>query len=68
MGYPPVMEMATRSAAFTEVVVIFATNPGHHRLETGQLVLKVLQSVMENVYFGVLLPNHLAKVATLTKS
>ena len=62
------MEMATRSATLPKVVVIFATNPGHDGLEAGQLVLKVLQGIVENVDLGVLLSNYLTKVATLTKS
>ena len=65
---PSFMQMTARSAAFPKVVVILATDSGHDRLETGQLVLQVLQSVVENVYRGVLLPNYLTKVATLTES
>ena len=68
MGNPSFMEMATGSVTLSEVVVVFTTDPSHDRLEAGQLVFKVLHSIMENVEFGILLPNHLTKVATLTES
>ena len=51
-----------------KVLIELSGNTSHDLLEAGQLVLKVLQSIMENVYFGVLLSNHLTKVATLTES
>ena len=68
MGNPPLVELASRGRATTKVLVELTSNASHDLLEPGQLVLKVLQSVMENVYFGVLLTNHFTKVATLTKS
>ena len=51
-----------------KVVVELSGNTGHDLLEAGQLVLKVLQGVMKNIDFGVLLSNHLTKVVTLTRS
>ena len=68
MGNPPFVELTSGSRAPTEVLVELTSNASHDLLEAGQLVLKVLQGVMENIYFGVLLPNHFTKVATLTKS
>ena len=60
MGYPSLVKMTARDAALTEVVVIFATDPGHHRFETGQLVLEILDGVVQDVEFRGLLSNHLA--------
>ena len=68
MGNPSIMELARRGRALTKVVVKLSRHAGHDLLEASQLVLEVLQSVMENVYLGVLLTNHLTKVATLTGS
>ena len=68
MQNPSLMELADRDFALTEVVIELVNDTSHDRLEAGQLVLKVLQSVMENIDLGVLLSNHLAKVAMLTKS
>ena len=51
-----------------EVVIELTSNTRHDVLETGQFVLEILQGIVENVYFGVLLSNHLTKVATLTES
>ena len=62
------MELTTSGPGLAKVIVELTSNASHDLLETSQLVLKVLQGVMENVYFGILLPNYLAKVATLTKS
>ena len=62
------MELASRGRILPKVIVELTGDPGHDLLETGQLVLEVLQSVMKKVDFGVLLPNHLTKVATLTES
>ena len=68
MVHPSFVKMTTGSTTLPEVVVILTTDSGHDLLETSQLVFKVLQGVMKNVYLGVLLSNRLAKVATLTKS
>ena len=68
MGDPSFVKMTTGSTTLPEVVVILATDPGHDLLEAGQLVFEVLYGVVENVQFGILLSNHLAKVATLTES
>src|ERR1700753_4099530 len=68
MQNPSFMELTNRNLALTKVVVHLMNNTSHDLLKASQLVLKVLQGVMENIYFGVLLPNHLTKVATLTKS
>ena len=65
---PSFVELANRNFALTKVVVHLTNNTSHNLFETGQLVLEVFQGVMENIYFGVLLPNYLTKVATLTKS
>ena len=68
MGDPSIVELASRSPALTKVLVELTNDTSHDLLETGQLVFEVLQGIMENVYLGVLLPNHLTKIATLTKS
>ena len=68
MGNPPIVELTGRSRAPTKVLVELTSNASHDLLEAGQLVLKVLQSVMENIYLGALLSYHLTKVATLTES
>ena len=68
MGNPSFMELTNVGCASTKVVVKLLGNTGHDLFEASQFVLKVLQGVMENVYFGVLLSNYLAKVAALTKS
>ena len=68
MGNPTLVKMTTRNAAFTEAVVILTTNSGHDLFKASQLIFEVLQGIMENIYFGVLLSNHLAEVATLTRS
>ena len=68
MQNPSLVELANDNFALTKVVVVLTNNTSHDLLETGQLVLKVLQGVMENIYFGVLKPNYFTKVATLTKS
>ena len=62
------MKVTTRSTTLSKVVVILATNPGHDHLETRQLVFEVLHGILENVDLGILLSNHLTKVATLTES
>ena len=62
------MELANRGCTPTKVLVELTSDTTHDLLKAGQLVLKVLHGVVENVYRGVLLPNHLAKVAALTKS
>ena len=66
MGDPSLVVLANGGRASTKVLIELSGNAGHDLLEAGQLVLKVLQSVMENVYLGVLLSNNLTKVATLT--
>ena len=68
VGNPSVMELTSGSRAPPKVLVELTGNTGHNLLEASQLVFKVLQSVMENVYLGVLLPNHLTKVATLERN
>ena len=68
VGGPSLMELTNRGRQPTKVPIELSSNAGHDLFETSQLVLQVLQRIMENVNFGVLLPNHLAKVATLTKS
>ena len=68
MGHPSLVKMASHSRTTTKVLVELTSNACHDLLEAGQFVLEVLQSIMENVYFGVLLSYYLAKVATLTKS
>ena len=68
MQNPSFVELARNDFALMKVVVELSNDTSHDLLETGQLVLKVFQGVMENIYFGVLLPNHFTKVATLTKS
>ena len=62
------MELANGSRTPTKVRVELSGNASHDLLKAGQLVFEVLQSVMENVYLGVLLSNHLTEVATLTES
>ena len=68
MQNPSLVELASRDFALAEVVVELSNDTSHDLFETGQLVLKVLHGVMKNIYFGILLPNHFTKVATLTKS
>ena len=68
MGNPSLVDLANRGCATTKVLVELTSNSSHDLFEAGQLVLKVLQRVMENVDLGVLLSNNLTKVATLTKS
>ena len=68
MQNPSFMELTSRGFALTKVVVELTSNASHDLLKAGQLVLKVLQSIVENVYLGILLSNDLTKVATLTKS
>ena len=65
---PSLVELTNRDLALAEVVVELSNDTSHDLLEAGQLVFKVLQGVMENIDLGVLLSNHLTKVATLTKS
>ena len=62
------MKLTSGSSALTEVLIELSGDTGHNLFETGQLVFEVLQGVMENVDLGVLLPNHLTKVTTLTES
>ena len=61
------MELTNRGCLTTKVLVELTGNTSHDLFKAGQLVLEVLQGVMENVDLGVLLSNHLTKVATLTK-
>ena len=68
MGNPSLVELANRDCSPTKVLIELSDNTSHDLFEAGQLVLKVLHHIMENVYLGVLLPNHFTKVATLTKS
>ena len=68
MRNPSLVELTNRGSTPTKVIIELTSNASHDLLETGQFVLKVLQGVMENIDFGVLLSNHLTKVATLTKS
>ena len=68
VGSPSLVEPTRDSCASTKVLVELLSDASHDLLETGQLVLQVLQGILENVYLGVLLTNHLTKVATLTKS
>ena len=68
MGNPSFVELSNMSSHPTGVVVDLSKGTSHDLFETGQFILEVLQSVVENVYLGVLLSYHLAKVATLTKS
>ena len=62
------MELTDGDRALPKVLIELTGDTGHDLFKPGQLVLEVLQGVMENIDFGVLLPNYLAKVATLTKS
>ena len=62
------MTLTDRGRATPKVLVELTSNASHDLFEAGQLVLQVLQSVMENVYFGVLLSDYLAEFATLTES
>ena len=68
MGDPPIMELANGNRTLPKVLVELTGDTGHDLLEAGQLVLKVLQSIVENVDLGVLLSDNLTKVATLTES
>ena len=68
MQDPPIVDLTNGGFDLAEVVVELTNNTSHDLLEAGQLVLKVLHRIVENVYLGVLLPNHFTKVATLTKS
>ena len=68
MRDPSLVELTSRSRTSTKVLVELSSDPCHDMLETGQLVFQVLHGIMENIDFGVLLPNHFTKVATLTKS
>ena len=68
VGDPSLMELANRGGAPAKVLVELTRNTGHDLFETGQLVFQVLQGILENVDLGILLPNHLTEVATLTKS
>ena len=61
------MELTDRAGTSTKVRVELRSHTGHDLFEAGQLVFQVLQGVMENIDFGILLPDHLTKVATLTK-
>ena len=65
---PPLMELSNRDFTLTEVVIHLTNSTRHNLFETGQLVLEVLQSIMKDIDLGVLLSDHLTKVATLTKS
>ena len=68
MRNPPLVILANGSRATTKVLVELTSNPGHDLLESCQLVLEILQSVVENINLGVLLSNHFTKVATLKES
>ena len=68
MGDPSLVGLASTDCTTTKVLVELSRNASHYLLETGQLVFQVLQSIVENIDLGVLLPNHLTKVATLKKS
>ena len=68
VGDPSLIDSANGGRTTTKVVVELLGHPSHDLLKAGQLVLQVLQSVMKNVYLGVLLTNNLTKVATLTES
>ena len=68
MGDPSLVKLADRGCASTKVLVELSSDASHDLFKAGQLVLQVLQGVMENIYFGVLLPNYFTKVATLTES
>ena len=65
---PSVVELTNSDLALTEVVVLLLNDTSHDLFEAGQLVFEVLQSIMKNVDLGILLSDHLTKVATLTKS
>ena len=68
MGNPSLIELTSAGRASSEVVIELAGDTSHDLLEPRQLVLQVLQGIVENVDLGVLLSNHLTKVATLTES
>ena len=68
MGNPSLVELANRGCATTKVLIELTSNASHNLFKASQLVLKVLQSIVENVYLGVLLSNHFTKVTTLTES
>ena len=68
MGNPPFVELTDRGRTPTKVLVELTSDTGHDLFEASQFVLQVLHRIMENIDCGVLLPNHLTKVATLTKS
>ena len=67
MGDPPFVKVTSGGTALPEVVVIFATDPGHRLLETCQLVFEVFHSVVEYIQGGGLLPNHLPEVMSLKR-
>ena len=60
------MEMTRGNVASTEVAVVLLANPGHDRLEAGQLILEILDGMMQDVQLCSLLSHHLAEVASLT--
>ena len=68
VGNPSLVKLTSRGPAFTKVLVELSGDTGHDLFEASQLVLQILQSVLENIYLGVLSPNQFTKVATLTKS
>ena len=68
MGNPSLVELASRGRATTKVLVELTSNASHDLLKAGQLIFEVLQCVMQDVDLGVLSPNQLTKVATLTES
>ena len=67
MGDPPLVDLTDSNRTLAKVLVELSSNTGHDLLEAGQLILEILQGIMEKIYFGVLLSNNLAKVATLTE-
>ena len=68
MRNPSFVELTNGGRTPTKVLVELPGDSGHDLFEACQLVLQVLQGVVENINFGILLPNHLTKVATLTES
>ena len=62
------MKLTNGGCAPTKVRIELPGDTSHDLFEAGQLVLEVLQGVVENIYFGILLPNYLTKVVTLTES
>ena len=65
MRNPPFVEMTSRCAVMTKVIVVLVTDSCHRFLEAGQFIPQVLHRMVKNVQLGGLLSNNLPEIKGL---